>query len=35
MYGLASRPMAGLSTGLLGRRLQVRFLSGAPLKSMA
>ena len=33
MYDLASRPTAGLSTSLLSRRLQVRFLSGAPLKS--
>lgn len=35
MYGLASRPMTGWSTGLLSRRLHVRFLSDAPFKSMA
>ena len=32
MYDLASRPMAGLSAGLLSRRLQVRFLSGRAIK---
>ncbi len=32
--GLTKASGAKVSTGLLSRRLQVRFLSGAPLKSM-